>query len=57
MPGDSSNGAWLAGRGVDDIKIVFSGLRPGGKLFEELLEGVTIPTSILRLRIARVERD
>ena len=47
----------LSGRSVDDIRIVFTGLRPGEKLFEELLADAdaTIPTSIAQLRIAKLE--
>ena len=39
-----------------DIKIVYSGLRPGEKLYEEVLSNVenTDPTSHDRIRIARV---
>lgn len=41
-----------------DIQIVFSGLRPGEKLFEELLseEETTLPTHHEKIRIARVRR-
>ena len=43
----------------DDIKIVYTGLRPGEKLYEELLGSTenTIPTHHPRILIARVESE
>lgn len=48
----------LAGLKVDeDIKIVYTGLRPGEKLFEEVLSDVesTLPTYNAKIKIAQVE--
>ncbi len=48
----------LSGHRPEDIEVVFSGLRPGEKMYEELLADTdqTVPSKHARLRIAKLQR-
>ena len=49
----------MSGHSADDVRIEYTGLRPGEKLFEELLadQETSLPTACAGVRVARLVDD
>jgi FlaA1/EpsC-like NDP-sugar epimerase len=49
----------MSGQSPEDVPIAFTGLRPGEKLYEELLADAdhTLPTTVAELRVAKLQDD